>query len=1061
METLDQLRHSLRRPASRHRSAPFWAWNDSLNSQRLIEQIDMMQEQGYGGFFIHSREGLETEYLSKEWMNHIKSVISHAEQYNLEVWIYDEDTWPSGSAGGSVSAADPESFSAKGLTIEFVSFTNRQSYQEYISGLESAEDVIAIYQIMRDAPGSSLLKSFCRIDSVLDYRESDISTEYLVCRVEVSGSSEWYNNQAPTDNLNPDAVKLFLKKTHQAYGERFSRDFGSSIKGFFTDEPNICDFFADFTPGRPWLPWSEGLLPLFEKKHGYSLLEVLPLLFLKGKQQRKARYDFWITLTELFVSSYTRQLYQWCEDHHLLLTGHMLYENDLGYAVRCNGAVMPHYRYMHAPGIDLLGDQRKEYLTVKQCTSVANQFRREMVVSEMYGCTGWDFSFAGQKRVGDWQYVMGVTRRCQHLALYSIAGCRKRDYPPAFNYQSTWWEHSHVLEAYFSHLGIFATAGEVHRDILMIHPIGTFWMQSGSSPNEDLRKVYMNMGWLDEHLIDLNKAGDYYNTLTEQLLKLQYDFDFGDELIMRDSGSIYQDKIQVGAQRYSYVIVPPLETLMESTRSLLLEFLQAGGHIFWMKPFPKLIDAVESHNLDTLIHHSHVHEAEDFKHLTIQLARRVKRPVKICDRSDIDVDGMLSMTRMIESGIIIIITNTNGYQLPDIDLTFSFLGRLSKYNLFSGLQSDFDTIDTETLAVQLIRSHTSRMDMRLRTSFEAEETQVFYINVQEAPKTLETLPIPYHHPHAAVNLIYGFPSICPIELTHENALTLDMCRYRIADEHWSDELPVWVAQKQIRERLGMQAIFYNGAPQRYLWIHDEKSCSVSLQFSFEVENLPETSCFVVIEKSQHMTIQCNSTHCVKTDAWFIDKDFLKHRIVSLQKGENILQIDLSYTTATELEDIYIIGLFGVTPERQIVSLPTSLRRGDWTLQGLFHYAGNCRYTYTIPKLQKVDEGKKLMLKLGSFKGALAIVHIAGNESIYAFQETAILLSGLLDPTVETQLTIEIIGNLRNLLGPLHRAADVCTRISWEDFHPNKPLYTHTYTIEPMGLIGEVYLYAEG
>ena len=1043
MEDFNHILEKLDKPSSRYRSAPFWAWNDNLDSKRLVEQIELMRREGVGGFFIHSREGLETPYLSTEWMNHVETVLFHAEQSDLEVWIYDEDTWPSGSAGGAVSGTNPQEFSAKGVTIELLSFPIR----EEIVKLGEDKDIIAIYQIVRDDSNSSRLTHFHQVKLGNDYKDENSSREFLICRKEVSGSSEWYNNHAPSNNLNPDAVKSFIEKTHQSYAKQFKKDFGKGIKGFFTDEPNICDFFAHYTQGRPWLPWSELVPTLFEEKNGYPLFDILPLLFLEGPHMEKARYDFWYTLTELFVSSYTRQLYQWCEENDLKLTGHMLYENDLGYSVRCNGAVMPHYRYMHAPGIDLLGDQRKEYLTVKQCTSVANQFRREMVVSEMYGCTGWDFSFAGQKRVGDWQYVMGVTRRCQHLALYSISGCRKRDYPPAFNYQSSWWEHDHILESYFSHLGICTTAGEVHRDILVIHPIGTFWMHSGSSLNEDLSKIYMNMGWLDEGMMDLNKAGDYYNHLTEQLLKCQWDFDFGDELILRDSGSVHDNHIEVGYHRYSYVIVPPLETLMESTRALLHEFLEAGGQIFWMKPFPTRIDAVESTKIAKLISHDRVYESEDFVDLTRQLSHIVKRPVRICNSFNQDIDGLLSMTRKVESGLIIIITNTCEYPLDDTTLEFSTLGSLSRYDLFSGKFS--------SMAVYL---NSSEENMRIRTSFEIEETQVYFINRDEKPECLYELPSFYHHPHAGVDLIYAFPVVSPITLTKENALTLDRCKISFGDENFSEELPVWVAQKKLRERLKMQPIYYNGAPQRYLWINDEKSYSISLQFSFIVDVLPEEPIYVVVEKSQDMTIQCNGNPCFKADSYFIDQDFLKHQIWSLTKGENIIQLDISYTTAIELEDIYITGIFGVSPERHIVSTPTKLRRGDWTLQGLFHYPGSCRYQYTIPNLKKVGKGKNLMLKLGKFNGSLAIVHIAGKEPQIVFQESSIPLSGLICTDSETPIEIEIVGNLRNLLGPLHRSANVCTRISWEDFHPSGPNSTPSYIVEPMGLLGEVYIY---
>ncbi len=1024
MDTLDEINKRLNEASPKYRSAPFWAWNDSLRPERLTGQIDLMKEQGIGGFFIHSREGLETEYLSDEWMDCTDAALNHAEKSGMEVWIYDEDTWPSGSVGGAVSAANPQHFSAKALTLEIS--TNKTPSND--------ADILAVFPAEPYAgPGEE--------------------KRFLVFRRELSGPSEWYNGSAPSDNMNPEAVRLFLNKTHKAYADRFGEKLGTAIKGFFTDEPNVCDFFANFTQGRPWLPWTDSFSQYFKESRGYEILGILPFLFFKGEGSGKARYDYWLTLTEIFVSSYTRQLYDWCEGHDVKLTGHMLYENDLGYGVRCNGAVMPHYRYMHAPGIDLLGDQRSEYLTVKQCTSVANQFRREMVLSEMYGCTGWEFSFAGQKRLGDWQYVMGVNKRCQHLTLYSISGCRKRDYPPAFNYQSTFWEYSHFMEDYFARLGVCTTSGEVHRDILMIHPVGTFWMKSGSSADEDLSKVYMNMGWLDGHLMNLNREGDYYNQLTHQLLARQFDFDFGDELIMKDSAAVSGDKLQVGYHRYSYVIVPPLQTLMASTIELLSGFLESGGHIFWMTPYPEYVDAEKSGKIAELTGHFRVHPAGRLGELVSLMSSMVQRPVRICDGFGTDCDRLLSMTRTLETGRAVTIVNTAAEKLDGLILKFADRGRLTRLDLLSGDQS--------IVPVEL----DNQGGMNCRLSFEAEETVVFFIDETAEPEVSQALSLYYRHPHDSVELVYGFPAVSPVRLTSENDLTLDICSFRIADEAWSDELPVWQAQKIIRERFGMQAVHYNGAPQRYLWIDDKKEYPLSLRFSFTADCIPEREVFAAVEKSAGMKISCNSRACEQTEQWFIDEDFIKHRIPALVAGENVLEIDLMYCSSTELEDIYITGSFGVSPSRRIIEMPSVLERGDWSLQGLKHYPGSCIYQYEIPAAAlpeiKASEGRRLMLHLGEFRGALAVIRIGGNQPVFALRETDIDVSGKIAPTAGlVSVEIEIVGNLRNLLGPLHRSADVCSRISWEDFHPSGAAFTPEYVTEAAGLMGEVCLYIE-
>jgi len=90
-------------PGTEYRGKPFWAWNGKLDKDELLKQIHVMKEMGFGGFFMHSRTGLATEYLGEEWFELINACADEAEKLGMEAWLYDEDRWPSGTAGGMVT----------------------------------------------------------------------------------------------------------------------------------------------------------------------------------------------------------------------------------------------------------------------------------------------------------------------------------------------------------------------------------------------------------------------------------------------------------------------------------------------------------------------------------------------------------------------------------------------------------------------------------------------------------------------------------------------------------------------------------------------------------------------------------------------------------------------------------------------------------------------------------------------------------------------------------------------------------------------------------------------
>ena len=412
MNPLKDLYEQFQNPTTYYRSAPFWSWNDNLQPEELSRQIHDMHEQGMGGFFMHSREGLETTYMSERWMECVEASVEAAKQTGTYAWIYDEDRWPSGGAGGLVPAQG-DAFRSKGVTAEFV---NRDYTWE--------DNTLAVFSVQ--AKGKELISYHAknRSDTVCCQNGETL----LVLRLEVSFPSEWFNEDAPSDNLNPDCVKAFLDTTYQAYADRFEGEFGKTIPGIFTDEPNISHRYCKFTGRRGFIPWTYDFDSLFQSEHGYDLIPLLPYIFLDGNKSPKVRHDYWKSISLLFVDAYTKQAGKWCQDHNLQLTGHFLFENELGSSIKVGGSIMPHYLYQHVPGIDLLDEQTDEDMTVRQCTSVANQFGKRQVLSEMYAATGWEFDFEGQKWLGDWQYVQGINARCQHVGYYSLRGCRKRDF---------------------------------------------------------------------------------------------------------------------------------------------------------------------------------------------------------------------------------------------------------------------------------------------------------------------------------------------------------------------------------------------------------------------------------------------------------------------------------------------------------------------------------------------------------------------------------------------------------------------------------------------------------
>ena len=107
----------IKNPPNKYRPIPFWSWNEKLEVSETVRQIGVMEDAGMGGFFMHARGGLRTEYMGSEWFENVKASIAESEKRGMYPWAYDENGWPSGFGNGVVCDMGEE-YQQKFLRIE-------------------------------------------------------------------------------------------------------------------------------------------------------------------------------------------------------------------------------------------------------------------------------------------------------------------------------------------------------------------------------------------------------------------------------------------------------------------------------------------------------------------------------------------------------------------------------------------------------------------------------------------------------------------------------------------------------------------------------------------------------------------------------------------------------------------------------------------------------------------------------------------------------------------------------------------------------------------------------
>ena len=382
------------------------------------------------------------------------------------------------------------------------------------------------------------------------------------------GAHHFYYEVNPfyVDTLDKKVIAEFINVVYKTYYEKY----GNKIEGFFTDEPQIS---------RNGLPWSFVFEEEYNKRYNENILEHLEELFIMKGDYKATRIKFWSMETELFSDAYMKQIYDYCEENGLKLTGHLANETHFDVQIDANGACMPHYEYFHIPGIDWLGRAIDSPLLIHQLTSAAQQFGKKQVLTESFALCGHNVSFAELKGICEWQKVRGVNLLCQHLEGYSLKGMRKRDYPPAMYLQQPWWNEYKIFIDAMARVGMVLSEGETETDVLLLHPMSTAWTYHDSK-HEDI-------------IVKLNE--EFVETI-DLLEKKHISFHLGDETIIKKYGRVENGKFVVGKKKYSYVIKDNCEVLFETTEKLLNEFLKGGGKIVTANELP-LNDVVDNETI--------------------------------------------------------------------------------------------------------------------------------------------------------------------------------------------------------------------------------------------------------------------------------------------------------------------------------------------------------------------------------------------------------------------------------------------------------------------------------
>jgi hypothetical protein len=953
-------------PSKNYRAVPFYSLNDLLDSAELDRQVVEFVKGGYGGVYLHSRTGLLTEYLGKDWWKAMDAGVKACERNDVYAWFYDEDKWPSGFAGGLVPLKS-EDFHAHCL----MRLSKTKAIPE----------------------GATILNK-------------DSSYNYLSYKAK-SGNA-WFNGTCYVDLLNPAMVKEFITSSYAPYASRYKKYFGKVALGIFTDEPQFSPI-TDGIENDGVQPFSPVLLDRFRLDNGYDLLPELAALFDTVPGFEKIRLDYFRTISKQMELSFSKQIGDYCVANNMMFTGHYNGEDGLT-SIRNNvGDLMMQSRNMQQPGLDHLGLHIDGALNAaRNISSVANQYGITRRLSEAYGISGQNMNFEDRAWIASWHTLNGINHLCPHLALYSMKGTRKRDYPPTLSSQQPYWSFNKLLEDYVARMCYLSTVGKYAAEFLVIYPLESEYIEGGLR----MKNSY-------------ERQSKYMDVL-EILQENHRDYDLGDEQVISETGSVKNNKLIVGKQSYKAVILPYMLTIRQSTIDLLKQFVSDGGRVIAMD-MPEFIDG----HKDTggLIKLKQIVTMADAVDLSAIMQKEVSPEVTLTGEN---VQQVWISHRSTENKHILQVTNTSRKLTISCKVKFENTsdnivlldpaygkGYIVKYS--DGYELLLYPAQTYILADEsIIKGYVSSGTY----SLPEKERTLLALSGDWSGKRLDV-----------------------------NALTLDFARYSTDNgKTFSKPEPVI----GIHERFTQER--FNGP--------------LILAFDFLSDSVPPSCNLVLEQPEMYSDIKINGkTLKFEGKSFYRDIAFKTTPIDNMLKsGENTVSLYIDYKApelesrdpfkryGSEIESIYLTGNFAVRadsssrpadpPQRNargfLVPKPVhhfasftitkekDTFNGDLVTQGYPFYDGS----FLLEKksgISSIDKNKKYILRFPLSEAIIIRANINGTEmppvawSPWEVDITSALREG------QNTITITLINSLRNLLGPHHNAEGELIALSPESF----------------------------
>lgn len=563
---------------------PLWFWNNTeVTAEGVLQLMEAMRYKcGYGGFgVVPFGKNFRPEYLSEDYLTVYGRMLEKARELGMQISLYDEFGFPSGSVGAFAEGDDTPRFQQKypDLTIERLD----KSEDEITGPLtyrKKVPDGKFMGAVAMDERGISRIDLSDRIiDGILECDVPSGTWKIMIFNCVTDGVPI-------ADYLNPEAARKFTAMVHDVYYTHFREYFGNVIWGTFYDEPSM--FHAQFRM------WTSEFNEKFLKRFGFSPVSLYPAMWYNiGADTEAARNYLFGFRAELYAEGFNRVINEWSVSHGITATGHTAPEEALDPA-NSAGDLMKSFKYLEIPGIDKIGGSRPAERFYKLVSSSAYNWDKKLVMAETFGAMPdydkpGDLTWSQIDSIAMDQYTKGINMLIPHAVWYDNT---KVTYKPELSHRNPLYADSlKYFTKFLSRLNVMLQNNGRHvADIAVVYPIvsllGEHYFDDRTGPSNVDGPVDPSNEFYREAVKDI----DYIkiaNWLTNTAGK---DFTFLHPEVIDEKCSVIDRKLHLQNQEnyedYRVIIVPSCKTISISGMKKIADFYISGGAVIFTTRLP-------------------------------------------------------------------------------------------------------------------------------------------------------------------------------------------------------------------------------------------------------------------------------------------------------------------------------------------------------------------------------------------------------------------------------------------------------------------------------------------